>query len=72
MRQRGHTDPAFTLRVYAHSMSGGAYERRRLRAIADGYEVVGEADLKAERDRLPPADGAEWVASQPAPAKNLD
>jgi integrase len=72
MRQLGHTDPAFTLRVYAHSMSGGADERGRLRAIADGYAVVGEADLEPERDHRTPSEGAEWVAPQPAPAKNLD
>ena len=36
MRQLGHTDPAFTLRVYAHSMSGGTDERGRLRAHRRG------------------------------------
>jgi Phage integrase family len=36
MRQLGHTDPAFTLRVYAHSMGRGADERERLRALTDG------------------------------------
>jgi hypothetical protein len=63
MRALGHTDPAFTLRVYAHSMSDGPAERRRLRDLADGYEVVGEAPLRFERDRGNPARGAEWVGS---------
>lgn len=63
MRQLGHTDPAFTLRVYAHSMTGGPAERRRLRDLAEGYEVVGAASLRFERDRGEPTSGAEWVAA---------
>jgi integrase len=62
MRQLGHTDPAFTLRVYAHSMGGGPVERRRLRGLSDGYKVVGAAVARLERDRRNPACGAEWVA----------
>ncbi len=61
MRQLGHTDPAFTLRVYAHSMGGGHGDRGRLRELADSYEVVGEAAIRFERDRRDPACGAEWV-----------
>jgi len=41
MRQLVHTDSAFTLRVYAHSMSGGAGERERLKELAC-YEAFGE------------------------------
>jgi integrase len=63
MRQLGHTDPAFTLRVYAHTMSRGSHERERLRAIAEGREVVGEAALGLERDRRNSAYRAEWVVS---------
>ena len=33
MRDLGHPDPAFTLRVYAHSMVGGPDERERLREL---------------------------------------
>jgi hypothetical protein len=47
MRQLGQTDPAFTLRVYAHSMGGRADERERLRAIADGCQVIGEVSVFA-------------------------
>lgn len=61
MRLLGHTDPAFTLRVYAHSTDGGADECERLRELADGYEVVGEARREFERHRCDPACGAEWV-----------
>jgi integrase len=64
MRQLGHTDPAFTLRVYAHSMVGGPDEREWLRAIADSHDVVGEASRELERPRLDPSYGADWVASQ--------
>jgi integrase len=63
MRQLGHTDPAFTLRVYAHTMSRGPGERERLRAIAEGQEVVGEAALEFDRDRRNSAYRAEWVGS---------
>jgi hypothetical protein len=45
MRQLGHTDSAFTLRAYAHSMSGGAGKRERLKELADGYDPFGETLL---------------------------
>jgi integrase len=38
MSQLGHTDPAFTLRVYAHVMRFSDEERGRLRALVDGVE----------------------------------
>jgi len=63
MRMLGHTDPAFTLRVYAHTMSREPGERERLRALANGNEAVGSAPTRFERDRRNPACGAEWVAS---------
>jgi integrase len=37
MRQLGHTDPAFTLRVYAHVMRPSEDERERLRALVEGH-----------------------------------
>lgn len=36
MGQLGHTDPAFTLRVYSHMMRRNAGERDRLRALVEG------------------------------------
>lgn len=36
MAQLGHTDPAFTLRVYAHAMRRRDGERERLRALVEG------------------------------------
>jgi hypothetical protein len=38
MSQLGHTDPKFTLRVYAHAMRRGAEEREQLRALVEGRE----------------------------------
>lgn len=40
MRQIGHTDPAFTLRVYTHMMSRDPQERERLRALVRGERVI--------------------------------
>ena len=40
MRQIGHTDPNFTLRVYAHMMNRDPAERERLKALVRGERVV--------------------------------
>lgn len=40
MRQLGHTDPNFTLRVYAHLMSRDPAERERLKALVRGERVI--------------------------------
>jgi integrase len=37
MQQLGHTDPAFTLRVYAHTMRCSEEERDRLKALVQGH-----------------------------------
>lgn len=37
MNQLGHTDPAFTLRVYSHIMRRGPEERERLKALVEGH-----------------------------------
>lgn len=39
MAQLGHTDPAFTLRVYAHVMRRDQGERERLRALVEGDDI---------------------------------
>jgi integrase len=62
MRQLGHTDPAFTLRAYAHSMSRDGDERERLRALTDGDQGrVGGAAIGSEENRCEAACGAEFV-----------
>ena len=38
MGQLGHTDPAFTLRIYSHMMRRDAGERDRLRALVEGRD----------------------------------
>lgn len=61
MRQLGHTDPAFTLRAYAHSMSRDAGERERLSALTGGdHGRVGGA-IGSEKNRRDAACGAEFV-----------
>jgi hypothetical protein len=37
MQQLGHTDPAFTLRVYSHTMRRSEEERGRLKALVQGH-----------------------------------
>ena len=38
MSQLGHTDPAFTLRLYTHTMRRDDGERQRLRALVEGAD----------------------------------
>lgn len=40
MRQIGHTDPSFTLRVYTHMMSLDPADRERLKALVRGERVI--------------------------------
>jgi integrase len=40
MRQIGHADPQFTLRVYTHMMSLDAADRERLKALVRGERVI--------------------------------
>jgi integrase len=40
MRQIGHTDPTFTLRVYTHMMSLDPADRERLKALVRGERVI--------------------------------
>ena len=37
MQQLGHTDTAFTLRVYSHMMRRSEEERERLKALVEGH-----------------------------------
>jgi hypothetical protein len=43
MAQLGHTDPAFTLRVYAHMMRRGEPEREALKALVEGRVLPGNS-----------------------------
>ncbi len=41
MQQLGHTDPAFTLRVYSHMMRRSDEERDELKALIEGRVLAG-------------------------------
>jgi len=53
MSQLGHTDPAFTLRVYTHTMRHNADERERLRTL------VGADDLETHTSDAEPTPSVE-------------
>ena len=38
MQQLGHTDPAFTLRVYIHAICRSGEERAKLKALVEGHD----------------------------------
>lgn len=67
MRQLGHTDPAFTLRAYAHSMSRDAGERERLGALTDGdHGRVDGVAIGSEKNRRDAAAAPNsWSALEP-------
>ena len=52
MQQLGHTDPAFTLRVYSHMMRRSDEEREELKALVEGRVWAG--NRQGERDFHPP------------------
>jgi integrase len=57
MGQLGHTDPAFTLRVYTHMMRRDEGSRERLKDLVEGRELAswaparGRAHLRATSSR---------------------
>jgi integrase len=57
MRQIGHTDPQFTLRVYAHMMSLDPDDRGRLKALVRGERVIARTAPQPK-----PVDLAEYEA----------
>jgi integrase len=52
MSQLGHTDPAFTLRVYTHMMRRDQGERDQLRALVDGESAPGASTATRHRPSL--------------------
>lgn len=71
MGQLGHTDPAFTLRVYTHMMRRDPGERDRLRALVEGREwaVMGSSGAggTAKRSAADLAQNAETPAEAGVP-----
>jgi integrase len=63
MAQLGHTDPKFTLRVYAHAMRRGEDERARLRALVEGCSVstLGDDARQTREARNDPSAMAEII-----------
>jgi hypothetical protein len=56
MAQLGHTDPAFTLRVYAHAMRRDEGDKERLKSLVEGRDW---APLGTERPTERPTE-PEW------------
>jgi integrase len=48
MQQLGHTDPAFTLRVYSHMMRRSKDEREALKALVEGRVLPGNSQGSAD------------------------
>lgn len=48
MEQLGHTDPAFSLRIYSHAMRRDPGERARLRALIQGVDWALDTSVEAE------------------------
>ena len=53
MHQLGHTDPAFTLRIYAHIMRRSPQERDKLKALVEGHDCTFSADAGEEKIEWP-------------------
>jgi hypothetical protein len=53
MHQLGHTDPAFTLRVYAHVMRRSRQERAKLKALVEEHDYTPDADLGQDEAERP-------------------
>jgi hypothetical protein len=56
MAQLGHTDPAFTLRVYTHMMRRSSGEREQLQALVEGEQWT--LERAPHRDESQPSDNA--------------
>ncbi|HYM57751.1 MAG TPA: tyrosine-type recombinase/integrase [Solirubrobacteraceae bacterium] len=62
MQQLGHTDPGFTLRVYAHVMRFSDDERARLKALVEGREWAPSGTGGVDPVSAPTAGATEGVA----------
>jgi hypothetical protein len=63
MDQLGHTDPKFTLRIYAHVMRFSEDERARLKDLAEGQVLAGIGSEAFERaaPKRGPSHGRGWA-----------
>ena len=60
MQQLGHTDPAFTLRVHAHTMRRSEDERERLKALVQGDVWVDSRGFGREIEFLADPAAGHW------------
>jgi hypothetical protein len=65
MGQLGHTDPAFTLRVYSHMMRRDAGERDRLRALVGGADWAPAGTSAVQSPIQTPVEGGPGTVEPP-------
>ncbi len=66
MRQIGHADPNFTLRVYTHMMIRDPAERQRLKALVRGERVIARSAPPPNRSTSWPTSCRSWGPSPSA------
>ena len=66
MAQLGHTDPGFTLRVYAHAMRRDEGDKERLKALVEGRDWAPLGTTVGQTP--PPGASAEAPANDETPA----
>ena len=69
MAQLGHTDAAFTLRVYAHAMRRDAGDKDRLKALVEGRDWAPMGTGSAEKATLGPSTDGPLNDETPADAE---
>ncbi len=68
MAQLGHTDPAFTLRIYAHAMRHDEGDKERLKALVEGRDWALLGTTRA--DDGPGAPQTEPTGTEETPASS--
>jgi hypothetical protein len=66
MAQLGHTDPGFTLRVYAHAMRRDEGDKERLKALVEGRDWAPLGTTEAQTE--PPGDSVGTTPNDQTPA----
>jgi hypothetical protein len=69
MSQLGHTDPAFTLRVYAHAMRRVAGDKEQLKALVDGRDWAPLGTTGSDAGWSTPESHSTEKEETPAPAE---
>jgi Phage integrase family len=66
MQQLGHSDPAFTLRVYSHAMRRSEEEREQLKALVEGHDWAQIGHKTAKSTSAAPERDSGWDTESPA------